>query len=831
MGQYSMNDDSMLAVKRCPRCGARMMGSGPANRCPACLIELALGPVDRPSDAHLPGTQNGEPGTQNLKIRYFADYELIEEIARGGMGVVYRARQLSLNRPVALKMIAAGQLATSAAVQRFHTEAEAAARLDHPHIVPIYEIGEHEGQHYYSMKLIQGGTLADLSLESGVESPKSPEIAARLVGTVARAVHYAHQRGILHRDLKPTNILLDEKGEPHVTDFGLAKLVEDDSSLTLSAAMLGTPAYMAPEQAAGGAKQLTTAADTYSLGAVLYHLLTGQVPFRAETAVETLRQVCEQEPPPPRSLNPKLDRDLETICLKCLSKDPQKRYGSAELLAQDLDLWSGGEPILARPVGAAEKAWRWCRRRPVVAGLALAVLIALVAGLVVSNWFYLREKAAHEQAVAAEQEAQAIVQFLTEDLLGQATPEQNSREKQLTLEQAVTEATRRLDQNAEIQRQPKLEATLRLAIGNTYHKLGKSNDAHQNLRLAFDLRRRELGPTNQATLEAEFWLADYLQDLAHAYVEAGALALDVWRVWQKTRGPEHFDTLAALEEYGITLYQTAHFTEAERIARLILLVRERTLGLDHPATITALQNLAACVGLRGDHAQAEAICREELRRRERNESNRVGRFVAVKEVASHRIMQGDPVEADIRMTREVRSAVRELGPTHFLTLHLQRVLARAFAEEGCFVEAEALASSTLEERLRQSSDPEGNGRTMLILGRALVQQGKLDEAEPLLEIALPLLREHIHTRDAGAALAANWLGAIQVARGAYPEAEGLLLPDSDRLFDPANQLSPTEVRLAMGNIIALYDAWGKPEKAARWRKKNRRVHDAGAESN
>jgi tetratricopeptide (TPR) repeat protein len=191
----------------------------------------------------------------------------------------------------------------------------------------------------------------------------------------------------------------------------------------------------------------------------------------------------------------------------------------------------------------------------------------------------------------------------------------------------------------------------------------------------------------------------------------------------------------------------------------------------------------------------------------------------VKEVASHRIMQGDPGEADIRMTKEVLLAARELGPTNLLTLHMQRVLARAFAEEGCFVEAEALGWSTLQERLRQSSDPEGDGRTMLILGRALVQQGKLDEAEPLLQAALPLLREYIHTRDAGAALAANWLGAIQGARGAYPEAERLLLADSDRLFDPANQLSPTEVRLAMSNIIALYDAWEKPEKAAEWRKK------------
>jgi WD40 repeat protein/tRNA A-37 threonylcarbamoyl transferase component Bud32 len=376
----------MPELKTCPRCGAKLSGDGPGGSCPACLLALAITPPGDDPSIEEPALNAPPPGPPLRKIRYFGDYELLEEIARGGMGVVYRARQLSLNRPVALKMITAGQLATRASIQRFHTEAEAAARLDHPNIVPIYEIGQYEAQHYFSMKLIAGGTLADLSLKAKVQSPKSPECAARLVGTVARAVHYGHQRGILHRDLKPTNILLDEQGGPHVTDFGLAKLVEDDSSLTVSATMLGTPAYMAPEQAAGRARQLTTAADIYSLGAILYELLTGQVPFRAETAVETLRQVCEAEPPPPRSLNPKLDRDLETICLKCLSKDPQKRYGSADMLAQDLEHWRNGEPIVARPVGAAEKAWHWCRRRPVTAGLLAALLFVFAVGLVGILW-------------------------------------------------------------------------------------------------------------------------------------------------------------------------------------------------------------------------------------------------------------------------------------------------------------------------------------------------------------------------------------------------------------------------------------------------------------
>ena len=424
-----------------------------------------------------------------------------------------------------------------------------------------------------------------------------------------------------------------------------------------------------------------------------------------------------------------------------------------------------------------------------------------------------------QRAEASEKQAEAINRFLTEDLLFQATPEGNSREKQITLEQALAKATDRLDHNAEMRQQPRVEATLRLAIGRTYHQLWLSTEADRNLRRAFELRHRELGPTNSLTLDAEFWLGTFLEDLAHEYEGAGTLLREVWQGRQQLLGPEHADTLQALQGYQITLYQTAHFKEAEQIARYLLPIRERTLGSNDAATIDALLNLEGCVGQQGDHTQAEALCRELLRRCDPNGSNKQQRFVAVKDLASHRIIQGDPAEADRLMSGEIPHAAREFGPTNLLTLHLQRVLARAFADEGCFVEAEALARATLEARLRQAIDPEGNGRTMLVLARALMQQGRLDEAEDLLWAALPLLREYIRTKDAGAVLAANWLGAIQASRGAYTQAEKLLLPDSDRLFDPAAQLSPTEVRLAVGNMIALYEAWRKPEQAAIWRRK------------
>ncbi len=334
------------------------------------------------------------------------DYELLEFIARGGMGLVYRARHVPLDRIVALKVIATGALAAPDFVERFRIEAKAAASLDHPHIVSIYEVGEHEGQQFFSMRLVEGRSLA-----AGAEPLfMEPAAVATLIAKVARAVHYAHQRGILHRDIKPGNILLDARGEPFLTDFGLAKLLEHDSDVTQTVAMLGTPAYMSPEQARGATKQLTTASDIYSLGAVLYELLAGRPPFTGASAVEILRKVVEEEPGPPKrmtndelrmtSVSPEGARlvnrksqivnptDLETICLKCLSKEPERRYRTAEALAEDLERWLRREPISARATTGAERAWLWCRRKPrqaAMLALLAAVVIAGIAG-VFTQW-------------------------------------------------------------------------------------------------------------------------------------------------------------------------------------------------------------------------------------------------------------------------------------------------------------------------------------------------------------------------------------------------------------------------------------------------------------
>jgi tRNA A-37 threonylcarbamoyl transferase component Bud32 len=330
-------------------------------------------------------------------IRYFGDYELLEEIARGGMGIVYKARQSSLNRIVALKMILRGTFASPRDVQRFRAEAESAAILDHPHIVPIHEVGDHDGQQYFSMKFVEGTSLAT-----------HPKADARAEVTrfleVVRAVHYAHQHGVLHRDLKPSNVLVDSNGTRFVTDFGLAKRLTDtagDHSLTEPGQVLGTPKYMSPEQAAGR-KDLTVAADVYSLGVILYERLTGQTPFTGENALTLLRQVRETEPPRPSAIKPGLDRDLETVALKCLDKEPARRYSSAEPLAEDLKNWLAGRPISARPVSQTERAWRWCKRNPAVAVLAASVALSLILGAVISGFFAVAERRGRIRAEAAE---------------------------------------------------------------------------------------------------------------------------------------------------------------------------------------------------------------------------------------------------------------------------------------------------------------------------------------------------------------------------------------------------------------------------------------------
>jgi serine/threonine protein kinase len=394
------------APKVCRKCGAEIFADAPEGLCTACLFETGLdlltdNPVI-PRERDDPGQDGGERAADKKKAARpaktfadFGDYELLEVIGRGGQGVVYRARQKSLNRTVALKVIGLGHWATDTHLKRFRREAEAAASLDHSGIVPIYEVGERDGSCYFSMKFVEGGQLDEVAERQPIPIRHAVELIAKL----ARTVQYAHQHGILHRDIKPGNILLDVNSEPHLTDFGLARLVEAESTVTGTLEVMGTPSYMAPEQAASEHTKFSRAIDVYGLGAVLYQLLTGHPPFAGGTTYETIRLVVSTEPRQPRLWNRNVDREVSTICLKCLEKDPKRRYSSALALAEDLEHWLKHEPIQAKRSGFFTHARKWVQRNPAIAAL-IASLAALAVAMSWNVWEGGLFRAAPEKSLA-----------------------------------------------------------------------------------------------------------------------------------------------------------------------------------------------------------------------------------------------------------------------------------------------------------------------------------------------------------------------------------------------------------------------------------------------
>ena len=403
----------------CLNCGAPLSGEARQGFCPKCLfVQASAGMLQTNAEGGMQNAEDLQPppvaaadsqgrdsaigNRQSAMGNGIGDYELLEVIGRGGMGMVYRARQRSLDRVVAIKMMAFGPGCSPELVKRFRAEAVAAAALQHPSIVAIHDVGIHEGRHFFVMDYVEGQSLAQLV----VSQPLPARRAAEYLKTIAQAVHYAHERGILHRDLKPSNVLIDGQDRPRVVDFGLARRLEGDSELTATGQVLGSPHYLPPEQATARRGRVSRRTDVYGLGATLYHLLTGRPPFQAESLPQTLDLVLHKEPVAPRLLNPGLPRDLETICLKCLEKEPAKRYPTAQAVAEELGQFLGGQPILSRPIGTAGKAWRWCQRNPRLATAVGVALLSLVIGLAGVSWQWRRTESQRRRAESGERLAQ-----------------------------------------------------------------------------------------------------------------------------------------------------------------------------------------------------------------------------------------------------------------------------------------------------------------------------------------------------------------------------------------------------------------------------------------
>ncbi len=506
----------MSEILRCHRCGTVISPDTPQRFCAGCLTHE--GPADTgslplpapvqtetitlPADA-LPATSSDETASATISVNV-PGYEILAELGRGGMGVVYRARQTTLRRLVALKMILGSGHAGAADLARFRTEAEAIARLQHPNIVQVFEVGEHDGLPFFSLELCGGGSLAE-KLDG---TPLAPEEAARLVEVLARAVFAAHQKGIIHRDLKPANVLLLEDGTPKITDFGLAKKL-DDVGQTQPGSIMGTPSYMAPEQA-GGQKDVGTAADVYALGAILYELLTGRPPFRAATPLDTILQVIGDEPVPPRQLQPKTPRDLETICLKCLQKEPGKRYGDAWTLAEDLRRFQAGEPIVARPVGATERIIKWVKRRPLVAGLLAAVVLVTLVGVAGVAWAYGLALEERDFAQVQEKKAQEERNLADSQRQRAEKGEAAAREQRQKAENEKTAA----DQARKLAEAQKVRAEKELLRAEWLIYADKISLAQQawengNVGLALDL-------LDECRWDFRGWEHDYLYSLCHS---------------------------------------------------------------------------------------------------------------------------------------------------------------------------------------------------------------------------------------------------------------------------------------------------------------------------
>lgn len=610
----ALSEELSAAGAVCHQCGAKILSAAPEGLCPKCLVGMGLSLISTQSadrkERH-PDPATPPPG-QPCR---FGDYELLDEIARGGMGVVYRTRQISLNRIVAVKVLLFGRFASDTFVKRFRAEAEAAASLRHPNIVAIHDIGEHEGQRYFSMDFIEGRSLADLT-RSG---PLPARTAASYLEKIALAIHYAHQQGVIHRDLKPSNVLIDPAGQPHVTDFGLAKRLADDGELTTTGQVLGSPNFMPPEQADPSLGSVGPSGDIYSLGALLYHLLTGRPPFVGESVEATLRQLLHQEPVAPRLLDAAIPVDLETICLKCLERNPSRRFPTALALAEDLGRFLRNEPIRIRPLGRAQRLWRWCGREPVLAGLTFSLGAVLVLGLFITSALLWRERAARQRATVAEQaqsrhRAQAeteadksrqLASFL-QQMLTRAGPSTSLGRDTTLLREILDQTAQRIDR--ELTNQPSVMAELRDTVGRTYRDIGDLQKAISMHREAWRLRLELSDDKSPSTAMTLSLLAQALTE--HDELdEAEKLIREAMNLWRTLRGATNDNFAQSLNCLGNIHSRRGDLPHAKECYEQALAIHR---GNNDPTAYGPLNNLANVLTKQKDFAGAEKVYRQAL---------------------------------------------------------------------------------------------------------------------------------------------------------------------------------------------------------------------------
>jgi eukaryotic-like serine/threonine-protein kinase len=674
-------------------------------------------------------------------VRYFGDYELHNELGRGGMGVVYQARQVSLNRPVALKMLKAGVLADEGELRRFQNEAEAVASLDHPGIVPVYEVGEHHGQRYFSMKLVEGGNLAE-HLASFKDKLKA---AATLLVEIAGAVQHAHVRGVLHRDLKPANILIDAEGHPHVTDFGVAKRVDTDAGLTHTGLVLGTPAFMSPEAASGRRGAFTTSADVYGLGAILYALLTGRAPFGGESVIQTLEAVRTRPAPPPKKYNGDVPPDLETICLKCLEKEPARRYHSALDLAADLERWVEGRPITARHVGGVARAVMWYKRKPLVAALATSLVIAVFLGSlgILVNWLEVRRANARYRS---EWEAsRQLNEFLVTDILGQSSPFGGARPDipvSALLDRSAQSAGSRFATR------PKIEASIRQVLGFGYLSLGMLPKAEAELLRGAKLRQALPEGDELDRLSSEYLLARLRLDQGK-YDAAEVHAVKAHEGRLRRLGASDETTIEAAEVLAAVLRAKGKSREAQKLLEKAAADARENLGELHRLTLQTRTDLAVLAYDQGRFVEALAGFKEVADAETRVFGADYSLTLIVRSMVGATLMNlGDDAKAEQVLEAAHGPARAVLGPAHPETLRISGNLALARSHLKKFVAATQGIGETLQSQRNAALGNDAAAYTAEV-NRAviLIEQSKLEDADVVLRDLIPRMRTHLAADD------------------------------------------------------------------------------------
>lgn len=786
---------------------------------------------------------DGSPSPTLDKLPQIPGYEVEAEIGRGGMGVVYKALHLGLRRTVAIKMILAGAHASFGDLERFRAEAEAAARLHHPNIIQVHDFGTHEDLPYFALEYVPGGSLA--ARHRG--QPVPPKEVAQVVVTLARAVQVAHDQGVVHRDLKPDNILITNDGTLKITDFGLAKRLDGPEGQTKTGVIVGTPGFMAPEQAAGRNREVGRAVDIYALGAILYDLVTGRPPHRGLTPVETLMLTVAADPVRPSQLQPSLPRDLETICLKCLEKDPRRRYATAAELADDLARFLEQRPISARPAGAGERLVKWCRRRPAVAGLTLGLGFVTLASLVALSLLYrgavVAQHAAETERAAAQtaqrmaeqerslaraaqaeaersrQRALAVNRFLIQDLLAQGLPEV-AQNRAMTFEEVVLKAARRLDQT--LKGEPEVEAEVRAVIGRMLTSLHRHEEAIPHLRRAADLCVAVHGQGHAATVAAETNLAAATAAAARREQAAAATIQErranVVRL-ERDLGPDHLETIKATNAWIEALVAAGRATEAEPLYREIHARASQALGSNHPLTLSLGNNFGYFLYRQGQTQEAA----EWLRKAWGELKTHLGEghpttvtcgsnfALVLQELGRHQ-----EAESLFRSTYDARR--RTLGEEHPDTLNSLHNLAGSLHKQRKWSAAEPIYRDALERRRRVlGTDSPETQATIYNLAQLYFAQRRHEESIRLLREAFEYRRtrlglNHSETQHVMRNLAAELTNARD-----FTAAEPLLaqLVESSRRQHGDDHLETLNQLFRHAYVLARLARHAEAEKAYR----------------